>query len=272
MRRTESQGNGPAHIEPRGKYLLYLALGALGVVYGDIGTSPLYAFRESFREEYGIPVTAENILGVLSLIFWALILVISVKYLVFVMRADNQGEGGILALTALVRPERGAAPHSQRWLLIMLGLFGTALLYGDGMITPALSVLSAVEGLEVATPLFEPYIVPITVAILIGLFMFQSRGTERVGRVFGPTTLVWFLTIAVLGIWWIVRQPIVLTAVNPLYGIAFFSVNGWQGFLVLGSVFLVVTGGEALYADMGHFGKRPIRLAWFVAGAARPCS
>ncbi len=240
-----------------------MALGALGVVYGDIGTSPLYAVRESFRDEHGIPVTTDNILGILSLIFWALILIISIKYLVFVLRADNQGEGGILALTALVRPERGAVPYSRRWLLIMLGLFGTALLYGDGMITPALSVLSAVEGLEVATPLFQPYIVPITIAILVALFMFQSRGTERVGKVFGPATLIWFLTLAALGLRWVIRQPIVFTAFNPLYGFRFFAHNGWRGFLVLGSVFLVVTGGEALYADMGHFGRRPIRLAWF---------
>jgi KUP system potassium uptake protein len=242
---------------------MYLALGALGVVYGDIGTSPLYAFRESFRPEYGIPVNHDNILGVLSLIFWALTLIISIKYLVFVLRADNQGEGGILALTSLVRPERGAPPRSQRWVLIMLGLFGTALLYGDGMITPALSVLSAVEGLQVATPVFQPFIVPITIGILVALFMFQSRGTERVGKVFGPATLVWFLAIAVLGASWVVRQPHVFIAINPQYGIRFFSHNGWQGFLVLGSVFLVVTGGEALYADMGHFGRRPIRLAWF---------
>ncbi|MFN2203767.1 MAG: potassium transporter Kup [Caldilineaceae bacterium] len=258
----EQEDNGSA-APPSGKYLLYLALGALGVVYGDIGTSPLYAFRESFREEYGIPVTPENILGVLSLIFWALTLIISIKYLVFVLRADNQGEGGILALTALVRPERGAPPRSRRWVLIMLGLFGTALLYGDGMITPALSVLSAVEGLEVATPVFRPYIVPITIGILVALFMFQSRGTERVGKVFGPATMIWFLAIAVLGLAWVVRQPHVFVAINPLYGARFFVHNGWEGFLVLGSVFLVVTGGEALYADMGHFGRRPIRLAWF---------
>lgn len=242
---------------------MYLALGALGVVYGDIGTSPLYAFRESFHETYGIPVTALNILGILSLIFWSLIIVISIKYIVFVMRADNRGEGGILALTALILPRNGIERGSSRWLLILLGLFGTALLYGDGMITPAISVLSAVEGLEVATPFFDPYIIPITIAILVGLFMFQSRGTERVGKVFGPTTLIWFTVLAVLGIRWIVRQPHILVAVNPMYGIEFFVRNGWHGFLVLGSVFLVVTGGEALYADMGHFGRAPIRLAWF---------
>jgi KUP system potassium uptake protein len=243
--------------------LLYIALGALGVVYGDIGTSPLYAFRESFHLAHNLPVTPDNILGVLSLIFWSLIVIISFKYIIFVMRADNHGEGGILALTALVTPVQGYARHSVRWGLILLGIFGTALLYGDGVITPAISVLSAVEGLGVATPLFEPYIIPITVVILIGLFAFQSRGTEGVGRIFGPITLVWFATLALLGGAWIFQHPSVLVAVNPLEGINFFLRNGWSGFLVLGSVFLVVTGGEALYADMGHFGKTPIRMAWF---------
>jgi KUP system potassium uptake protein len=260
---VESVEDEHASTDPKGKYLLYLALGALGIVYGDIGTSPLYAFRESFHAEYGIPVTPANVLGILSLIFWALIIVISIKYIGFVMRADNRGEGGILALTALVNPRESVRRGSRRSLLVMLGLFGTGLLYGDGMITPAISVLSAVEGLEVATPLFEPYIIPITIGILIGLFLFQSRGTERVGKIFGPTTLVWFTLLAVLGVSWIVHQPGVLMAVNPWYGVEFFARNGWHGFLVLGSVFLVVTGGEALYADMGHFGRTPIRLAWF---------
>jgi KUP system potassium uptake protein len=249
--------------EPRGKYLALLALSALGVVYGDIGTSPLYAFRESFHHTHGIEVNAANVLGILSLIFWSLILVISIKYIVFVMRADNQGEGGILALTTLITPMREVKPHTSRWLLILLGLFGTSLLYGDGIITPAISVLSAVEGLEVATPFFSPYVVPITIAILVALFMVQRGGTARVGRVFGPVTLAWFGLLALLGIRWVIRQPAVLGAINPLYGLDFFLENGWRGFLVLGSVFLVVTGGEALYADMGHFGKAPIRLAWF---------
>ncbi|MBX3052288.1 MAG: potassium transporter Kup [Caldilineaceae bacterium] len=240
-----------------------LALGALGVVYGDIGTSPLYAFRESFHEGYGLEVSPANILGILSLIFWALMIVISIKYIVFVMRADNRGEGGILALTALILPPGGPQRYNRRYLLILLGLFGTALLYGDGMITPAISVLSAVEGLEVATPFFQPYIIPITIAILIVLFLFQSQGTERVGKVFGPLTLVWFVVLALLGLRWIVREPAILAAINPLHGIQFFIRNGTPGFLVLGSVFLVVTGGEALYADMGHFGSAPIRLAWF---------
>ncbi len=240
-----------------------LSLTALGIVYGDIGTSPLYAVRESFHPNHGIAPTPENVLGVLSLIFWSLLLVISVKYLGFILRADNHGEGGILALAALCTP-MGARQRSGRWGLVMLGLFGTALLYGDGAITPAISVLSAVEGLEVATPLFEPYIIPITIAILVALFVSQHHGTAGVGRVFGPVTLLWFLTLTGLGLWHIAREPRVLAAANPAHAIAFFAQNGWRGFVVLGSVFLVVTGGEALYADMGHFGRRPIRLAWFV--------
>lgn len=260
----ESEGHEHPHPVAHSKPLVFLALGALGVVYGDIGTSPLYAFRESFHETHGIPVTHDNVLGILSLIFWALITLISIKYLIFVMRADNRGEGGILALTALVNRIRPVARRTPRYRLILLGLFGTALLYGDGIITPAISVLSAVEGLEVATPALQPYIIPLTIAILVGLFLFQSQGTERVGKVFGPATLLWFIVLAWLGIRWIVHQPQVFMAINPYYGIAFFVTNGWLGFWVLGSVFLVVTGGEALYADMGHFGKAPIRWAWFV--------
>ncbi|MBI4409578.1 MAG: potassium transporter Kup [Gemmatimonadetes bacterium] len=247
---------------PTGRYLALLSLAALGVVYGDIGTSPLYAIRESFLAEHGVAPAPANVLGVLSLIFWALVLVISLKYLAFIMRADNRGEGGILAITALVSPV-GALRPGGRWILVSLGLFGTALLYGDGMITPAISVLSAVEGLEVATPFFGPYVLPITIAILVGLFLVQKQGTAGVGKIFGPVTMVWFGTLAVLGISHIVREPTVLWAVNPLHGVRFFAENRWNGFLSLGSVFLVVTGGEALYADMGHFGRRPIRLAWF---------
>ena len=243
------------------RYTAALALGALGIVYGDIGTSPLYALRESFLESHGVQASTENILGVLSLIFWSLIVVISLKYLVFVLQADNRGEGGILALTSLATPV--GALRGGRLALITLGLFATALLYGDGMITPAISVLSAVEGLAVATELFEPYVIPITIAILIALFMFQRHGTATVGKIFGPVTLLWFLTIAVLGVRQIVQQPGVLAAMNPWHALQFFVDNRWNGFIVLGSVFLCVTGGEALYADMGHFGKRPIRLAWF---------
>jgi KUP system potassium uptake protein len=241
------------------RYLYTLSLGALGVVYGDIGTSPLYAFKECFAEAHHLAVTRENVLGILSLIFWSLITVISVKYLVFVMRADNRGEGGILALMSLVRPRRS----KRRGLLVALGLFGAALLYGDGIITPAITVLSAIEGLEVVAPVLSPYVIPITIVILIGLFAMQKIGTARVGALFGPLMVIWFSALAVLGLWHIARDPGVLIAVLPTYAVTFFLHNGMTGYLVLGSVFLVVTGGEALYADMGHFGLRPIRLAWF---------
>jgi KUP system potassium uptake protein len=241
--------------------MLPLTLTAIGVVYGDIGTSPLYAMRECFFGSHSVPPTHENVLGVLSLVVYSLLIVISVKYIALVMRADNDGEGGILALTALIPSEsRAGAPRPA---LILLGIFGAALLYGDGMITPAITVLGAVEGLEVATPLFDPYVVPIAVAILIGIFAIQRHGTTRVGTLFGPVMVIWFVVIALLGISWIVREPAVLAAVNPAHAVGFFRENGWHGFAVLGAVFLVVTGGEALYADMGHFGKHPIRLAWF---------
>ncbi len=241
---------------------LGLALGALGVVYGDIGTSPLYALRECFHSAHAVPVNRENILGVLSLVFWALILVISIKYLLFVMRADNRGEGGILALMSLV-PAKLRDASVGRWALLALGLFGSALLYGDGMITPAISVLSAVEGLHVATPFFDPYVVPITIVILIILFVFQHKGTAGIGKVFGPVMLLWFSTLAGLGLMWALRRPEVFSAVNPVYALDFFVANRWLGFLALGAVTLVVTGGEALYADMGHFGRKPIQIAWF---------
>jgi KUP system potassium uptake protein len=256
-------GDGHVHGEPpRGRYLALLALTALGVVYGDIGTSPLYALRESFHGPHAIAPTAANIYGVLSLVFWSLIIVISVKYVGFILRADNHGEGGILALTALATHIRPLAPSPQRWI-VLLGVIGAALLYGDGIITPAISVLSAVEGLNVATPLFAPYVVPLTIIILIALFLIQSRGTARIGRVFGPVMLLWFGILALLGIINIVQDPTVLASINPTYALTFFAENGLRGFLVLGTVFLVVTGGEALYADMGHVGKRPIRVAWF---------
>jgi KUP system potassium uptake protein len=248
--------------------LLSLTLTALGVVYGDIGTSVLYAMRECFFGSHSVPPTHENVLGVLSLIIYSLVLVISIKYVVIVMRADNQGEGGVLALTALI-PGRGgdntggSRLATGRPILIALGIFGTALLYGDGMITPAISVLGAVEGLEVATPLFRPYVVPVTVTILIGLFLIQRYGTHRVGGLFGPIMVIWFVTIAGLGAMWIARMPAVLGSFDPRHAVMFFAENGFIGFAVLGAVFLVVTGGEALYADMGHFGRAPIRLAWF---------
>lgn len=248
------------NISEKMKYLT--ALTALGVVYGDIGTSPLYAFKESFHHTHDLAVNALNVYGILSLIFWSLIIVVSIKYLVFIIRADNQGEGGVLALTALL----STLPMKSRGLLKILtlfGLFGTALLYGDGMITPAISVLSAIEGLELVAPFFHPYILPITVCILIALFSIQRHGTSVVGKVFGPVTLLWFVVLMILGIYQITKHPTILYAVNPMYAFTFFKINAWKGFVVLGSVFLVVTGGEALYSDLGHFGKGPIRLAWF---------
>jgi KUP system potassium uptake protein len=244
------------------RYKYLMTLSALGVVYGDIGTSPLYALKESFHHAHNIGISINNIFGILSLIFWSLLIVISLKYLRYVLKADNKGEGGILALTALVTP-RTDKHASKRKNIIRLGLFGTALLYGDGMITPSISVLSAVEGLELITPVFSPYIIPITIAILIGLFSVQKYGTEMVGKVFGPLTLFWFLTLGGLGIYNIIKEPSVLMAMNPYYAYQFFAVNTWDGFFVLGSVFLVVTGGEALYSDLGHFGRQPILRAWF---------
>ncbi len=252
--------------------LATLALGALGVVYGDIGTSPLYALKECFNGPHGVAPTPGNILGILSLVFWALTFVVTFKYLTFVMRADNRGEGGILALMALVS-QRETSKTGRGWLLL-LGLFGAALLYGDGVITPAISVLGAVEGLEVSpemgagTSALRYAVVPITVVILIGLFLFQKRGTATVGAVFGPVMLLWFACIGAVGAAGIARDPSILAAVSPLHAARFFAEHRWHGFLVLGAVVLAITGGEALYADMGHFGRRPIRLAWL--GVAMP--
>ena len=257
----------PQH--PRGRYLATLALAALGVVYGDIGTSPLYAIRYSFSGTHGIPVTPGNVLGVLSLVFWSLVIVVTIKYHIVIIRADNKGEGGVLALMALVNGSRLARGLSPRRLMIVLGIFGSALLYADGALTPAISVLSAVEGLEIATPALAPWVIPVTLVILIGLFLVQSRGTARIGAMFGPVMLVWFAVIGVLGLGEIVRQPGVLAAVSPVYGVRFFAESVGRGFLVLGAVFLVVTGGEALYADLGHFGHRAIQMAWF--SVALPC-
>jgi KUP system potassium uptake protein len=249
----------PSEQQHSRRYLFTLSLGALGVVYGVIGTSPLYAFRECFSKEHGLAPTPDNILGILSLVFWSLTIVISIKYLAFVMRADNRGEGGILALMSLVRPRKS----KRRGVLLALGLFGAALLYGDGMITPAITVLSAVEGLGVVTHRFQPYIVPLCVVVLIGLFWVQKYGTAKIGAFFGPVMMLWFGVLAVLGIWQISHDPRVLFAVLPNHAVRFFVDNHLTGFFVLGSVFLVVTGGEALYADMGHFGIKPIRIAWF---------
>ncbi|MGZ8391392.1 MAG: potassium transporter Kup [Gemmatimonadales bacterium] len=246
-----------------GRSLALVALGALGVVYGDIGTSPLYALKECFIGPHGVPVTKGNVLGVLSLIFWSLNFVVTLKYLTVVMRADNRGEGGILALLALVRPHgEGRLPTRYRWL-VGTGLFGAALLYGDGIITPAISVLGAVEGLSVATPALEQWVVPIAVVIISGLFAVQRRGTAGIGRIFGPLTLIWFISIAILGFMGILHHPSVLAALNPWYAATFLWHEGFTGLMVLAAVVLVITGGEALYADMGHFGKRPIRIAWY---------
>ncbi len=245
------------------KYKLLLTLAALGVVYGDIGTSPLYALKEAFHHSH-LPPNPENIMGILSLVFWSLILVISVKYLVFILRADENGEGGILALTSLIKstPKRELS-RGVKVALTLTGVFGAAFLYGDGIITPAISILSAVEGLSVITPVFDPYIIPITVTILVLLFSVQKNGTGSMGKVFGPVTLLWFLVIGTLGAYNIFQNFEILKSVNPFYAYQFFVLNSFHGFVVLGSVFLVVTGGEALYSDLGHFGIEPIRKAWF---------
>ncbi|MGE5548599.1 MAG: potassium transporter Kup [Solirubrobacterales bacterium] len=237
--------------------VLSLALGAIGVVYGDIGTSPLYTLKECFGAGAGVAVEPASVLGILSLIFWAIVLVVAVKYVSFVMRADNRGEGGILALLALTETKRSGG------VLLALGLFGAALFYGDGMITPAISVLSAVEGLEVVASDLHAWVIPITLSVLAGLFWIQKHGTAKVGAWFGPITLAWFLAIGACGAVGIVERPEILGALDPRHGLAFLRADAIRAFFVLGSVVLAVTGGEALYADMGHFGRRPIRLAWF---------
>lgn len=244
------------------RYMATLSVAALGVVYGDIGTSPLYALKECFFGPHAMIPTPGNVLGVLSLIFWSLVVVVSVKYLAFVLSADNRGEGGILALMALTHPGGGPG-RRPRYVVLLLGLFGAALLYGDGVITPAISVLGAVEGLTVAQPGLAGWVVPLTVVILVGLFLLQQRGTGGIGAIFGPVMFVWFATIALLGLVAIVQHPEVLGAIGPWHAVDFFMRNRLAGFLILGSVFLILTGAEALYADMGHFGARPIRLVWF---------
>jgi KUP system potassium uptake protein len=242
-------------------YVAKLAVGALGVVFGDIGTSPLYAMRECFHGAHGIAINEESVLGVLSLIFWSLVVIVAIKYVFFILRADNKGEGGILSLMALAV----SALRSKRLrpAVLACGVFGAALLYGDGALTPAVTVLSAVEGLEIAAPSLEPFVVPITMAILVLLFLIQKRGTASVGAIFGPITLLWFLTLAGLGVYRLSSNLGVLAAVNPHHGVSFLLAHGKIGVPVLGAVFLVVTGGEALYADLGHFGRRPIQLGWF---------
>jgi len=244
------------------KHLGILTLTALGIVFGDIGTSPLYAVRECFYGDFSVPISNDNILGVISLIFYALIIVISLKYLMLVFRADNEGEGGILALMYLVLPKKNKKLKFA--IITFMGLFGATLLYGDGMITPSISVLSAVEGLNIATSNFQTYIIPITIAILFGLFIFQKVGTKKVGFIFGPLILLWFIIIAILGINSIIAHPEILKAANPYWAYNFFAIHHWHGIFILGAIFLVVTGGEALYADIGHFGRKPIKLAWFL--------
>ena len=257
---SHSQQQGEAHSKGR---LAALSLAALGVVFGDIATSPIYAIRECFYGEFGIAVSQANVLGILSLMFWALALIVGLKYLIFVFQADNRGEGGVIALTALLRGPREETGNRRTLGVVTLGLFAACLLYGDGMITPAISVLSAVEGIGIITPLFDPYVIVVTIAILIGLFLIQRHGTARVGGLFGPVILVWLGFLAITGAAQIIRDPLVLAAVSPVYGIRFLILNKMHGFVVLGAIFLVVTGTEALYADMGHFGTRPIRLTWF---------
>jgi KUP system potassium uptake protein len=239
-----------------------LTLAALGVVYGDIGTSPLYAAKETFNPDHGIPLEAANVLGGLSTIFWSLMIVVSLKYVILIMRADNRGEGGIMALLALTLSAVKDRPH-WRVPVVLLGLAGASLFYGDAVLTPAISVLSAVEGLEVGTSAFKPYVVPIAIGVVVGLFALQRQGTSVVGALFGPVAVLWFLAIAALGIHGIVRNPEVLWALDPLHALRFATQHGWSSFVVLGAVLLSFTGAEALYADMGHFGKAPIRIAWF---------
>jgi KUP system potassium uptake protein len=245
-----------------GSRLLTLTIAAIGIVYGDIGTSPLYTMKEVFSEEHGIALTHTNILGVVSLILWGLILVISLKYVTLVLRANNRGEGGIMALSALAMSSVGTG---SRWHypVMLLGMMGAGLFYGDGVITPAISVLSAIEGLEVATPALKPYVLPLTVTVLVALYSLQSKGTAGIGKFFGPIVLVWFAALATMGVINIVHYPAVLAAFNPLHGLNFVLHNGWFAFIALGAVVLALTGAEALYADMGHFGKKPVRLAWF---------
>jgi KUP system potassium uptake protein len=247
-------------IRPERKRLAPLVIGAIGVVFGDIGTSPLYTLRECFTGAHGLPLTEANVYGILSVIFWAITIIVTLKYVTLIMRADNRGEGGIMALTALV--SRGLSERRSRWWLVGLGIFGAAMFYGDGMITPAISVLSAVEGLDVMTPALKPYVVPLTLVILIGLFSIQRHGTASVGGLFGPIVCVWFVVLALLGAIEIARDPAVLLALNPAYALVFLKDNPLPAFLALGAVVLAVTGTEALYADMGHFGATPIRRAW----------
>ncbi len=249
-------------MESSKKKLSALTIGAIGVVFGDIGTSPLYALKESFNPEHGIPLNEGTVLGILSLMFWSLMTLVTVKYLVFMMRADNRGEGGILALTALAQRCFRASSRG-RWIVTSLGIFGAAMFYGDGIITPAMSVMSAVEGLTLYAPALEKFVLPLSIGILVGLFAIQRHGTAVIGKFFGPTMIAWFVILAVTGAAQIAKNPGVLAAINPYYSFAFLIEHKFAAFITLGAVVLCVTGGEALYADMGHFGRKPIRMAWF---------
>jgi KUP system potassium uptake protein len=248
---------------PSRSTLATLSLAAIGIVYGDIGTSPLYTLKEVFSKEHGIALTQANLLGVISLIVWGLTIIVSLKYVTLILRADNRGEGGVMALMALAM---ASVTKQSRWFtpLMLIGLTGTALFFGDGVITPAISVLSAIEGLEVATPAFNPYVVPITVAVLVGLYAVQHKGTAGIGKWFGPVVLVWFAVLGAMGVINIAANPAILAALNPVHALYFLIDNAWLGFVALGAIFLAFTGAEALYADMGHFGKQPVRLAWFL--------
>jgi KUP system potassium uptake protein len=254
--------NNLTHAHERKQPLPGLAVAAIGVVFGDIGTSPLYALKEAFSKSHGIALSESSILGVISLLFWAIVIVVSIKYVLFVMRADNNGEGGVLALMTLALRTLRESGRASRALL-MLGIFGACMFYGDAVITPAMSVISAVEGLEIVSPALGEYVIPITMVILVMLFWIQRRGTSVVGKLFGPIMMIWFLTLAVLGIWHIVQVPRVIIALNPYYAFSFMADHVMQAYIVLGSVVLVLTGAEALYADMGHFGAKPIRCAWY---------
>ena len=262
--RVSTRGLAPdAHEAPApGHSTAALALLALGIIYGDIGTSPLYAVKETFNPQHGIPLTPENILGGLSCIFWALMIVVSLKYVTLMLRANNRGEGGIMALLALTIASIGERPRLRATLLV-IGVFGAALFFGDAVLTPAISILSAVEGLEVGTAAFKPYVVPLSTGIVIGLFLIQRHGTGVVGMLFGPVCALWFLSLAACGLWNIGKNVAILAALNPVHALHFLTAHGAASFLVLGSVLLAITGAEALYADMGHFGKRAIRIAWF---------
>jgi KUP system potassium uptake protein len=263
-----NQSANPSKEETKPAGLWTLALGALGVVYGDIGTSPLYAIRECFHGQHAVALNPTNILGVLSLVFWSLTMVVSIKYVGFILKADNRGEGGIFALLALLLQARDKMSARSYGVAVLAAVFGAALLYGDGLITPAISVLSAIEGLEVATRASKPFIIPLTVIVLFLLFLIQRRGTADIGRFFGPIMIVWFLTLGVLGLFEILRSPRVVSSLNPWLAVEFFRANHLHGIVVLGSVVLCITGGEALYADMGHFNPRAIKLSWL--GLAYP--